>query len=195
MCIICQGKSINYYNLEGMRELSCGYCEKVEEIPLIPGLKRLDCYHCPKLRKIPVIPGLKEIYCFNCPLLTDIPNIQGLKELECSWCPLISEIPRISGMEILGCRGCLSLVYLDFDFFSRTIIKGEDLVKSGIENNIKRKIQEKKEITLKLEADLGRATWEPTRAMRWCWDEEQKREFLDDIRDPIEKEEMKKFMF
>jgi hypothetical protein len=161
------------------------------DVPNIENLNCLEFRNCPNLKEIRFcslensdhtskkFQGLKTLLIYDCENLTEIGNIEGLERLDCDYCP--------------------NLTVFDFEFYSKESAEfvDDEITEIVFRNRfiLEQKFQEKREMTLKLESDLGRATWEPTRAMRWCWDEEQKREFLDDIRDPTEKEEIRKLMF
>jgi hypothetical protein len=190
MCIVCDvtDKSL----LVDRKKIYCYNCPNLKEIPKeLVNLKDLCCINCPNLKEIPNdLVNLEHFVLYNCPQLEKLPtgmiNLERLwiqdcpityipKEynkltlLECWRCPNLVDIPNCS-LKTLICRDCPNLTFAPI-----RLIKNQEILNIIDKNYQKYRKQHCSEITNTILEELIQRTWEPKRAIDWCWDEEEKK--------------------
>jgi hypothetical protein len=147
-------------------------------IPKEPvNLRFLYCWNCPLITNIPKeLVKMEILDCYDCTNLTHIPNgLIKLKHLNCSDCPLLTHIPKeLVNLKYLNCDNCPNLIDAPSHLLS-------DDLKLIFENNYLRYRKQQCSVLISIILEeLIQRTWEPKRAMDWCWDEEEKK-FMNDI--------------
>jgi hypothetical protein len=146
-------------------------------------LKHLLCYGCTLLTRIPKeFVNLRELCVSKCPNITHIPKeLVNLTSLNCSDNPLLIYIPKeLVKLSYLSCDNCPNLIDVP-----RHLIYYETVIDYKLENMIKENYQRyrKQQCSILINTileELIQRTWEPVRAMEWCWDEEEKK-FMSNI--------------
>jgi hypothetical protein len=179
-------------------------CSRISELANLKSLRFIDALD---LEVFPNFPLLEDIMLFNCPKITEIPKWKYdwtgkrtrlfpiLKNILCRNCSNLREIQNFDSLEILICSGCSMFILLDIEFYSKLNLD-KNLI--GIidfnQKTLSSRLRRKREFTLEIEPELARRTWEPTRAIRWCWDEKQKSKFLESFKSVEDREEAKRMM-
>jgi hypothetical protein len=193
MCIVCDvtDKSL----LVDRKKIYCYNCPNLKEIPKeLVNLKDLCCINCPNLKEIPNdLVNLEHFVLYNCPQLEKLPtgmiNLERLwiqdcpityipKEynkltlLECWRCPNLVDIPNCS-LKTLSCRDCPILTFAPTQLINTpSQIHQIEIV----DNNYQRYRKEGcKKLVDTIFEELIQRTWEPKRAIEWCWDDEEKK--------------------
>jgi hypothetical protein len=92
-------------------------------------------------------------------------------------CPNIKYIPNFKNLEWIGCSNCPKLT-----FAPTHLLKNDQETLYIIENNYQKYRKEGcKQLVNTILEELIARTWEPIRAMKWCWDDEEKR-FMSDYK-------------
>jgi hypothetical protein len=134
-------------------------------------LKYLDCSKCFLLTQIPELVNLKYFNCSNCCKIKEIPfKFDKLTELIIYNCPGIITIPNYKNLQQLQCSNCFSLVFAPEHLIKDTNVI--NLIKSNYESYRKKQCAN---LVYNILEELVQRTWEPSRAMNWCWDEDEKK--------------------
>jgi hypothetical protein len=145
----------------------------ITDIPdTLVNLTHIICSDC-SITHIPhTLINLRKLRFWGCPNITEIPKeLVNLTKLDCLYCKNIKEIPiELVKLEKLNCRNCPNLTFAPLE-----LINSKKTL-STIDRNYQKYRREgcKKLVDTILE-ELIQRTWEPKRAIKWCWDEEEKK--------------------
>lgn len=168
---------------ESVKNINLGDNNFVELPPLPKNLEVLSCLNN-NLSKLPHLPSsLVELYC-NSNNLTNMPELPpNLKVLYCSD-NLFSEFPPLPQTLIrFECKGCPNLVIQKRneetiqDYEARlSVLRKQHLLQK--EKDILKDMTIHK--TKMLKEELMIKTWHPNRMIKWCIDEQEKKDFQEE---------------
>ena len=182
--------------LVNLELISCRNCSLITHIPIeLVKLEELRCSNCP-LITLPDIPKISnksnmiDKVLSHLGFQTRISSQIDLKALDCVDCPSITHIPKgythlkyldVSGTNIteiheglvdttdFWCEDCPNLICTPDHIL-------DDEAKNMVESNLQQyRKKECKKFVYNILEELIQRTWEPTRAIDWCWDEEEKK--------------------
>jgi hypothetical protein len=189
--LVCYCSSITYISKEfiNLKELYCRGVSITEIPEELVNLQKINCSECVDLINIPnTLVNLTYLDCNDCLNITEIPKeLINLKIINCRHCYKMKEIPKelinlkyldmsyndmtycndFKYLKRLHCTGCPYLTFIPIHFEDEN-----ENIKTNYLNY--RKDGCKKLVSIILE-ELIQRTWEPKRAMDWCWDEEEKK--------------------